>query len=84
LYRVSKTKFRSNIIHLRDSIINLQHIFNKYDIDYIYIDGSHYYKDVIIDLLETSYKLIKKRKDYKGVICGDDLEINFLTKNLKI
>lgn len=82
LYRVSKTKYRSNIIHLRDSIINLQHVFNKYDIDYIYIDGSHYYKDVIIDL-ETSYKLIKKRKDYQGIICGDDLEINLFDKKFE-
>ena len=83
LYRVSKTKYRSNIIHLRGSIINFQHVFNKYDIDYVCIDGSYYYKDVIMDL-ETSYKLIKKSKDYLEIICGDDLEINLFDKNLNI
>ena len=45
-------------------------IFKNNKFDFIYIDGSHYYHDVIKDI-NISKLLIKK--DF-GIICGDDLE----------
>jgi predicted O-methyltransferase YrrM len=40
--------------------------------DLIFIDGSHFYKDVLLDL-QNSTLLLKNW----GVICGDDLELQF-------
>lgn len=40
--------------------------------DLIFIDGSHFYKDVLLDL-QNSAVLLKNG----GVICGDDLELQF-------
>lgn len=40
--------------------------------DLIFIDGSHFYKDVLLDL-QNSTPLLKNL----GVICGDDLELQF-------
>lgn len=40
--------------------------------DLIFIDGSHFYKDVLLDLKNSALLL----KD-GGVICGDDLELQF-------
>lgn len=41
-------------------------------LDLIFIDGSHFYKDVLLDL-QNSIPLLKNG----GVICGDDLELQF-------
>lgn len=47
---------------------------NTYDV--IFIDGSHLYKDVYLDVL-----LAKKTLKKDGIICGDDLEIKLTKKN---
>src|SRR3989344_2187169 len=44
--------------------------------DLIFIDGSHFYKDVLLDL-QNSAKLLKMG----GVISGDDLELQFNEAN---
>lgn len=44
----------------------------KSDFDMVFVDGSHYYKDVVQDL-SMSMALIKEG----GIICGDDLELQF-------
>lgn len=44
---------------------------NDLDVDIVLIDGSHWYKDVIVDI-EISLKLIKNKK---GVIIFDDLHV---------
>lgn len=41
---------------------------NKYNL--IYIDGSHYYQDVLGDIIESE-RLLK----LGGIVCGDDLEL---------
>lgn len=40
--------------------------------DLIFVDGSHFYEDVLLDLKNSAFLL----KD-GGVICGDDLELQF-------
>jgi hypothetical protein len=79
LYNISKFSWRKNFIHLRNDM-NQATLFSNYNIyfDFIYIDGSHYYQDVKNDLNNCS-KLIYDKKDYKGLICGDDLEYDFKT-----
>jgi len=52
IYRETSTSFFS-------------HFKNK--VDWIYIDGSHFYKDVLLDL-QNSYNIIKKN----GLLAGDD------------
>lgn len=39
--------------------------------DFVYIDGSHYYEDVLADI-RSALRVVKK--DY-GILCGDDLEL---------
>lgn len=77
LYNISKFSWRKNFIHIRNDM-NHASLFLNYDIyfDFIYIDGSHYYKDIKTDLNNCS-KLIYNKKNYKGFICGDDLEYDF-------
>lgn len=45
--------------------------------DLIYIDASHYYKDVLIDI-EKSKRLLKNN----GILCGDDLEVEANNKKV--
>ena len=40
--------------------------------DIIYIDGCHYYREALSDILES-----KRLISNGGVICGDDLELNY-------
>ena len=51
---------------------------NYYDL--IYIDGSHYYKDVKNDI-QMSKKIAKKNF---SIICGDDYELDFNPRLLEI
>lgn len=44
--------------------------------DLIFIDGSHFYKDVLLDL-QNSAVLLKNG----GILCGDDLELQFSEVN---
>jgi hypothetical protein len=60
-----------------------EQIYNFF-FDFVYIDGSHYYKDIKKDT-ENYYDLIQIRKGYRGFFCGDDLEFSYkdlLSKNL--
>lgn len=44
----------------------------KESFDLIFVDGSHFYKDVLLDLQNSMFLL-----GVGGVICGDDLELQF-------
>ena len=46
----------------------------KIKFDYIFIDGDHKYNSVNKDIYFAK-KLLKLNKSYKGILCGDDLEI---------
>ena len=75
LYNIGLQNWRDNFLHIRkDSkkgLLLLQEL--KLFFDFIYIDGSHYYKDIKNDFI-LSKKIIKKRANYQGIICGDDYE----------
>ena len=78
MYRISIQEWRNNSIHLRKTSIQAKDFFEDYNIlaDFIYIDGSHYYKDIKNDI-ENYSRLAQVKKNYRGFICGDDLELTF-------
>jgi len=86
LYNISLYSWKNNHIHLRKTSHEAKSFFsdNNFFFDFVYIDGSHYYKDIKKDT-ENYYDLIQIRKGYRGFFCGDDLEFSYkdlLSKNL--
>ena len=80
--------FLSTIINTADkkniNVIKANSVFmsnlkkNSYDL--IYLDGSHYYQDVLRDIMNAK-KLAKKNF---SIICGDDCELANSKENYKI
>lgn len=66
----AKFKFGVNIGHIRGQSEDVLPDLDPDSFDVIYIDGSHYYDDVLLDI-EYSKKILAN----DGVICGDDLEV---------
>ena len=62
--------FATPILHHRATLKECAHLLPKFDL--IYIDGSHYYEDVLSDIL-IAQTLLKPG----GLLCGDDLEEQF-------
>lgn len=62
-YNISQKKWRSNLILLRKSRKQAEDFLknSKLSFDFLYIDGSHFYKDVKYDL-ESYSKMLKKKK----------------------
>lgn len=58
-----------NIYTTRGNSIEFLHSLKDNIFDLIYIDGSHYYEDVVVDIREAK-RLVKNG----GIVCGDDLE----------
>ncbi len=61
---------RGDIYVLRGAASKLCAFFKPSTFDFIYIDGSHYYADVLEDI-----RLAKMLIKDGGTICGDDLEV---------
>ena len=83
---ISIKKWRDKHLHFR---MNSSEAYNalknlNIKIDFIYIDGSHYYENYKFDL-ENYCKLLKTNNKYKGKMCGDDFEVSYseLLKELK-
>ena len=76
LHNVSLMNWRENMIHIRkNSSEGLKLVQDlKLSWDFIYIDGSHYYEGIKHDFLKSK-ELIKKIDNYKGIISGDDFEL---------
>jgi predicted O-methyltransferase YrrM len=64
----SKREVKVTIIRGKSS--NVLKLLASNTFDFIYIDGSHYYSDVKVDL-QNSLRIINQKF---GIICGDDLE----------
>ena len=75
---ISKTKFRNNFTHLRMESKKGYNLLNKLNIklDFCYIDGSHFYKDIKFEI-ENFNKILINTPNYKGFMCGDDCEISY-------
>lgn len=75
---ISKTKFKNNFTHLRMESKKAYNILNKLSIklDFCYIDGSHYYKDIKFEI-ENFNNILINSSNYKGFMCGDDCEIGY-------
>lgn len=58
-----------NVVRARAS--EFLHLFREDYFDFIYIDGSHYYED-IVEEIRLSKKLAKKSF---SILCGDDYEM---------
>lgn len=58
------------IRHLRGSLSDYDRFLRDGAFDLVYVDGSHYYEDVLSDL-QRSERLLKDG----GILCGDDLEL---------
>ena len=48
----------------------------KIEVDFCYIDGSHYYENFKFDL-ENYSKILDTSNEYKGIVCGDDYELSY-------
>jgi hypothetical protein len=75
---ISKTKFKNNFTHLRMESKKGYNLLNKLNVelDFCYIDGSHYYNDIKFEI-ENFNKILINTPDYKGLMCGDDCEIGY-------
>ena len=75
---ISKTKFKNNFTHLRMDSKKGYDLLSKLNIklDFCYIDGSHYYKDIKFEI-ENFNKILVNESEYKGFVCGDDCEIGY-------
>ena len=56
--------------HFRGKSCDIMPYLGDSVFDIVYIDGSHYYNDVLFDI-HQSIRLLKKG----GILCGDDLEL---------
>jgi hypothetical protein len=61
---------KGDVFVLRGSASRACRLFKDASFDFIYVDGSHYYADVVEDI-----KLAKVLLKDGGVLCGDDLEV---------
>lgn len=68
-----------NVSILRGASADILPLFAEKSFDFIYIDGSHYYKDVFHDLMHAK-RIIKP----DGLICGDDLDLEPTPKLLEL
>ena len=75
---ISKKKFRNNFTHLRMDSIKGFNLLKKFNIqlDFCYLDGSHYYKDIKFEI-ENFNKILVNTSNYNGSLCGDDCEISY-------
>jgi len=75
---ISKTQFKNNFTHLRMDSKRGYDLLNKLNIklDFCYVDGSHYYKDIKFEIENYNNTLVDD-PEYKGFICGDDCEIDY-------
>jgi len=60
---------KTRVDHLRGSSKQVLSMLRDRAFDIVYIDGSHYYADVVADLVEG-----KRLVAEGGLLCGDDLE----------
>ena len=83
---ISVKKWRDKHFHLRMNSVEAYNALKNLNIkiDFIYIDGSHYYESYKFDL-ENYCKILKTSDKYKGKMCGDDFEISYseLLRELK-
>ena len=75
---MSVKKWRDKHFHLRMNSVEAYNTLKNLNIkiDFIYIDGSHYYESYKFDL-ENYCKILKTSDKYKGKMCGDDFEISY-------
>jgi SAM-dependent methyltransferase len=69
---VAEQKFGVSVMDFHGDSKRVLPMLQDSSFDIVYVDGSHYYDDVISDLREAR-RLCKNG----GMICGDDLEIQF-------
>ena len=73
---VSNYSFRHNHVHIRmksdDGFALLKKL--NIEIDFCYIDGSHYYQGIKNDYNNFN-SILRKNENYEGSICGDDYEL---------
>jgi predicted O-methyltransferase YrrM len=71
LFRSAQKLPKAKLIQIRAKSEDLREMFSPdFKFDLIYIDGSHLYKDIMIDL-DFALRNIKAG----GLICGDDLDL---------
>lgn len=72
LHNILSSNISENISILRGSTIEMTNVLKENSFDIVFIDGNHAYEFVKADLDLTS-KLVKNN----GILCGDDLELQF-------
>lgn len=71
IYRSESVRPTIEVMLLRGSSRNALPLLQPHACDFIYIDGSHYYQDVLSDIREAKRLA---RSDF-SIVCGDDLEL---------
>ena len=70
IYRYERER-PGEIVLLRGKAAGIGRLFQPNSFDFVYIDGSHYYADVVEDV-----RMAKRLVKDGGIICGDDLELS--------
>ena len=75
---IKNSNFKNNHTHIKMKSDDAFLILKKKNIkiDFCYIDGNHYYNFFKNDFTNF-FSIIKDKKNYKGMICGDDYELSF-------
>lgn len=72
LHNIRSAGYDDLVIALRGKSVDILPLFTPHSFDVVYIDGDHRYSSIVNDL-----KLALPLVAESGVICGDDLELQF-------
>jgi hypothetical protein len=76
LYNIKSAKVNEMVHLLKGFSKDILPYLRSESLDFIFIDGSHSYENVLYDL-ESAKELLKE----DGIICGDDLELQYFEIN---
>lgn len=72
LHNIKFAAPNTNIFHIRSTLPKCSELLRQGGYDLIYIDGSHHYADVQMDITHANMLLRPG-----GIMCGDDLELQY-------
>lgn len=71
IYRSESARPSVEVMLLRGASRNALPLLQAQSCDFVYIDGSHYYQDVLTDIREAK----RLARTGYAIVCGDDLEL---------
>ena len=72
LHNISYIDFDVQVDHMRGTSGRILPYLQSESFDIVYIDGNHYYENVLFDMKQADRLLVNE-----GFVCGDDLEMQY-------